>query len=143
MQNALDTGEFVYNIVTYDLAAQMNISATTLPAEVDEFAKARLTPGACKMVKAPRVLESPISFECKVSGIHELEGDVGPGSVIVFGRVVYMHFADNVLLPDNKIDPVALDPIGRLSGPSYAKVRDLFHIERPNWSKDVDPTEKK
>ena len=132
VQNAVDTGEFVYNIVSYELAAQMNISATTLPADVDEFAEARLTPAPSKLVKAPRVLEAPVNFECKVIDTYELKGGVGPGSLMVIGQVVYMHFKDEVLLPNYKIDPVALDPVGRLSGPSYSKVRDLFHIERPN-----------
>ena len=47
-----------------------------------------------------------------------------------------------VLLPDYKIDPLALDPIGRLSGPSYSKLRDLFELQRPNWSTDVNPVKK-
>lgn len=120
----------------------MNVSAATTAPDVDEFVEARLTPGESKLVKAPRVLESPISFECKLSGTYLVPGAKGGGSMVIFGRIVYMHIADEVMLPDYKIDPAALDPIGRLSGPSYSKVRDLFHIERPNWSKDVDPVKK-
>lgn len=142
IQNVLDTKEFVFNIVTLPYASQMNESATTLPPEVDEFEVSGLTAAPSQVVKAPRVLESPINFECVLSGTHEIEGESGGGSMVIFGRIVHMHVADEVLLPNYKIDPVALNPIGRLSGPSYAKVNDLFHIERRNWSNDVDPNKK-
>lgn len=142
IQNVLDTEEFVFNIVTYSLAQQMNISATTSSPEVDEFKEAGLTPGKSKLVKAPRVFESPINFECKLIGTFDISGGVGPGSLVVFGRVVHMHIADDVLLPDHKIDPLALDPLARLSGPSYSKIEQLLNIERKNWGADVDPKKK-
>ncbi|MFT5193818.1 MAG: flavin reductase (DIM6/NTAB) family NADH-FMN oxidoreductase RutF [Candidatus Promineifilaceae bacterium] len=132
IQNVLDTKEFVFNIVTLPYASQMNASATILPPEVDEFEVAGLTAAPSKMIKAPRVLESPINFECELSGVHEIKGETGGGSMVIFGRIVHMHIADEVLLPDYKIDPIALNAIGRLSGPSYSKVTDLFHIERLN-----------
>lgn len=132
IQNVLDTKEFVFNIVTLPFASQMNASATTLPPEVDEFEVAGLTAAPSKLVQAPRVLESPVNFECKLSAVHEISGESGVSSVVIFGTVVHMHIADEVLLPDYKIDPLALDAIGRLSGPSYSKVTDLFHIERKN-----------
>ena len=56
--------------------------------------KQRAEPQPLATGQCTRVLESPISFECKVSKTVELEGDVGPGSIIIFGRVVYMHFHD-------------------------------------------------
>lgn len=132
IQNVLDTKEFVFNIVTLPYASQMNASATILPPEVEEFEVAGLTAAPSKMIKAPRVLESPINFECELSGVHEIKGETGGGSMVIFGRIVHMHIADEVLLPDYKIDPIALNAIGRLSGPSYSKVTDLFHIERLN-----------
>ena len=132
IQNVLDTKEFVFNIVTLPYAPHMNASATTLPPEVDEFEIAQLTAGPSKVIKAPRVLESPINFECVLSGTYEIEGENGGGSMVIFGRIVHMHIADEVMLPDYKIDPLALNPIGRLSGPSYSKVNDLFSIDRLN-----------
>lgn len=137
IQNVLDTKEFVFNIVTLPYAAHMNASATTLPPEVDEFEVAELTAAPSKLIKAPRVLESPINFECVLSGTHELEGEAG-GSMVIFGRIVHMHIADDVMLPDYKIDPLALQPIGRLSGPSYSKVNDLFSIDRRNSTSNAD-----
>ncbi|MEM8857447.1 MAG: flavin reductase family protein [Chloroflexota bacterium] len=137
LQNVLDTNEFVFNIVSFPLAEQMNISATTLPPEVDEFKEARLTPAPSVKISAPRVLESPVSFECVLSGTHDISGEKGTGSLIIFGRIVHMHISDEVLLPDYKVDPEALQAIGRLSGPSYSTTNELFHIQRPNWSKDV------
>ncbi|MEM9777891.1 MAG: flavin reductase family protein, partial [Chloroflexota bacterium] len=137
IQNVLDTKEFVFNIVSFPLAQQMNVTAGTLPPDVDEFQEARLTPAESVKISAPRVAESPVSFECVLSGTHDLKGAHSGGNLVIFGEVVHMHIADEVLLPNHKIDPAALQAIGRLSGPSYATTNELFHIERPNWSKDL------
>lgn len=67
--NIRATGEFVVNIVTEATLSAMNITSTEFAPEVDEFAAARLTPAPSIMVKPPRVLESPIQFECKLNQI--------------------------------------------------------------------------
>lgn len=128
--NIKATGEFVINIVTEDLAKAMNISATDLPSEINEFELAGLTPVASSKVKPPRVGESPVNFECKLQQIIDIgDGSIGSGWVII-GEVVHMHVADEVMLPDYKIDIHALKPIGRLSGPQYARIRDVFEMKR-------------
>src|SRR6185369_1993394 len=65
MRNIQDTREFVVNIVTEDLAKQMNTSSGEFKSEVSEFNETGLTPVASSLVAAPRVGESPINFECK------------------------------------------------------------------------------
>jgi flavin reductase (DIM6/NTAB) family NADH-FMN oxidoreductase RutF len=61
--NAEQSGEFVYNMATYDLREAINLSAQQVPPEVDEFELAGVTKVPSKFVKAPRVAESPIQFE--------------------------------------------------------------------------------
>jgi flavin reductase (DIM6/NTAB) family NADH-FMN oxidoreductase RutF len=128
--NARATGEFVANIVTDALAEAMNITSTEFPAEIDEFERAGLTAVASKNVDAPRVGESPVSFECKVAEIIEFGRDPGGGSVVI-GKVVYLHVAEDVLYDGDKIDLGELRPIGRLAGSAYCRVTDVFDLHRP------------
>lgn len=126
--NALATGEFVVNLVSESTAEAMNITATELPADVDEFAYAGLTALPSVVVAAPRVGESLVNFECKVVHSYEIEGG---NSVIVVGRVVMMHVADEILDERYRIDYAAYKPVGRLAGSGYCRVNDLFELERP------------
>lgn len=128
--NARDTGEFVVNIVTESIAEQMNLTSRRYAPEVDEFQVAGLTPGPGTIVKAPRVLESPISMECKVTQIIELSRRPEANS-LVLGQVVFFHVDDAVLDERGRIDPVKLRAIGRMGGTAYCRTSDLFHMLRP------------
>lgn len=130
LNNLREVDEFVINVVTEDLAEAMNRTATELPAEVNEFEFAGVTPFPSQVVSPPRVQESPVHIECKVTQIIQI-GDGGKGSgAIVVGEVVHLHVSEGVLLPDHKIDTLALKPIGRLAGPNYAIVREILEIHR-------------
>lgn len=128
--NIRATNEFVINIVTEDLVEAMNITATELPPDVNEFELAGLIEAPSARVRPPRVAQSPVSFECTLYQIVGI-GDGSPGSGwVVIGNVVHIHVADEVMLPDYKIDIRALKPIGRLAGFNYARVNDIFEIKR-------------
>lgn len=130
LNNVRATGEFVVNIVTEATAEAMNLSAQELPAGVNEFEIAGVTPASSVAVKPPRVAESPIHYECTLTQIIDLSDDPGGGSVVI-GRVVHMHVDDSVRLDEDKIDLTALKPVGRLAGTSYARVTDVFDLIRP------------
>jgi len=130
LHNVRTTGEFVVNIVTEPLAEAMNLTATELPSDVDEFTLAGVTPMPSVVVKPPRVLESPIHYECRVTQIVDVSDEPGGGSVVI-GRVVYMHISDDLLIGGDKIDIARLQPIGRLAGASYSRVTDIFDLARP------------
>ncbi len=130
LRNVEATGEFVVNIVTEDLAEAMNGTATDLPALVDEFEYAGLTKVPSAVVKPPRVAESPIHFECRVTQVLNLGDDPGSGRAVI-GRIVHMHIDPEVLLEKDKIDLEKLRPIGRLAGPNYCRVTDRFSLQRP------------
>ena len=124
--NVKATGEFVVNFVSIANAEAMNITATELPSDVDEFERAKLTPIASKIVSVPRVAESPIHFECK---LHQLVS-AGDGHVVI-GEVVYMHFRDDVYQDGNYIDIEAYQPLARLAGSNYGHISDIFQLQRP------------
>jgi len=121
------SGDFVVNIVDDPLAQQMNLTSGEYPSEVDEFQLVGLTPEVGRRVRAPRVLEAPISMECRVTQI--IPVGHGPHSLIM-GEVVYFHVRDQ-LYQDGRIDMHALHPVGRLAGQMYTHVHDIFEMKRP------------
>ncbi|MFC6765590.1 flavin reductase family protein [Natrinema soli] len=124
-RNARDTGEFVVNLVTEDLAAAMNETSATLPAGESEFDHADLERADSTAVDPPRVAGSNVAFECT---LHDLV-DVG-GSTLVLGEVRHVHLEESVTT-DGKIDVGEIDAVGRLAGSRYARTADRFSLERP------------
>lgn len=129
LRNVRTSGEFVINIVSEDLAQAMNISATEFPPDVNEFQAAGLTAAPSVRVKPPRVAESRVHFECRVEQILEFGDQPGAGSVVI-GRILHVHVDESVLFDGDKIDLLALKPIGRLAGSSYTRVTDIFDLVR-------------
>jgi len=130
LRNVRTTGEFVVNIVTEPVAEAMNMTSTEFPPDVDEFQAAGVTAAPSVVVAPPRVAESPIHFECTVHQIVELGTEPGAGALIL-GRIVLLHIDPSVMLGEDKIELTALRPIGRLSGPSYCRVTEVFQMPRP------------
>ncbi|QJE01898.1 flavin reductase family protein [Massilia forsythiae] len=135
LRNIEQTGEFGWNLATRALAEQMNISCTAAPPEVDEFALAGLTPAASRLIAAPRVAESPVSFECRLTQIVQLQRADGATvpTWLVLGEVVGVHI-DRSLLKDGVYDTAAAAPILRGGGPAdYFSIgpEQLFKMSRP------------
>ena len=135
VRNAEATGEFGWSLSTFALAEAMNASCAAVPAEVDEFETARLTPAPSRLIGAPRVGESPVSFECKVAQILRLRTATGRDvdSWMVFGEVVAVHI-DRALIRDGVYQTALAEPILRGGGPGdYFKVTEAekFVMMRP------------
>lgn len=130
LNNVLSNGQFVVNMVTEELAEQMNTTSQAVASDVDEFQLANLTPIASSKIKPMRVKESPISFECELVHHYFLEDHKNGGACVIIGRIIMMHFADDVLLDNYKINLEAYKPIARLAGSNYAKLGELFSIKR-------------
>ena len=131
--NARATGEFGWSLATRPLAEAMNASCATVPPEVDEFALAQLTPAPSRLIAAPRVAESPVSFECKVTQIVQLKTASGADvpSWVVFGEVVGVHIAEHLLV-DGIYQTAAAQPITRGPADYFAiQPEDLFKMRRP------------
>ena len=135
LRNVQATGEFTWNLVTRELAERMNASCAAVPPEVDEFALAGLTPLASQQVTAPRVAESPVSFECRVTQIVQLTtaaGDAVP-TWLVLGEVVEVHIARHLLV-NGVYDTAAARPVLRGGGPAdYFEIAPelRFQMHRP------------
>jgi flavin reductase (DIM6/NTAB) family NADH-FMN oxidoreductase RutF len=135
LRNVQETGEFVWNLATRPLAEAMNASCAAVAPEVDEFVLAGLTATPSRLVGPPRVAESPVAFECKVTQIIQLQGISGETvpTWLVLGEVVGVHIAD-ASLKDGIYDTASAGHILRAGGPAdYFSVgpEQLFKMSRP------------
>ncbi len=134
LRNIIETGEFVHSVSTWDTREAMNESSATTAMDVDEMAMAGLTPVPSKLVKPPRVKESPIHFECKLLQTVDLSNTTGGNAyTVVFGEVVGIHIEDDFIRPDGQIDIARLHPIGRMGYQDYTEVTGdtVFTMDRP------------
>lgn len=130
LNNVLETGEFVVNLVTEELVEKMNMTSANLPPDQNEFELAQLTPAPSLIVKAPRVLESPVAMECKVVHHYSLEDHKHGGATIVIGRVVMFHIDETILSDNYRINMETYKPVARLAGSNYSKLGEIFSIKR-------------
>lgn len=135
VRNAEATGEFVHNLATRPLAGQVNHTSIDAPPDADEFALAGLTPAPSIAVAPPRVAESPVSLECRVTHIQQLATLKGVvlDTWLVLGEVVAVHI-NKTLLREGIYDTAAGQPILRGGGPAdYFEVlpQGLFKLYRP------------
>ena len=131
LQNSEETREVVINMVDYSIVDQMSKSSKEYPKGVNEFKETGLTEVRSLKVKPPRVLESPVSFECVVDNIISL-GDNGGAGQLVIAKVVYVHINSNLLDSNGEIDPTKLDLVARMGGDWYSRVtkESMFTINK-------------
>jgi flavin reductase (DIM6/NTAB) family NADH-FMN oxidoreductase RutF len=136
VQNVQETGEFVWNLATLDLAQHMNATAAHVARDVSEFQVAGLTAVPGKLVNVPRVGESPVAFECKLTQIIQLqnkEGETVKGW-LTLGEVVAVHI-DKAMIQDGVYITALARPIvraGRRGDYFTVKPEDMFEMIRPD-----------
>lgn len=127
--NIEETEEFVINIVSQDLAVQMNDCAPEYPAEVDEIEAAGLTKEKSAAVFPPRIKESLVHLECRLEQVLHFGDRPGAGSLVI-GKVLHVHINDE-LYDKGRIDSQKLKPVGRMAGNTYTNpLADLFELIR-------------
>ena len=122
-RNIRRTGEFVVNVVTEDIAEQMNICATDFPPDMSEVELAGFTTTPSQMVKPPRLTEAHAALECREFSTTEIGR-----SRIILGRVVVIYVEDRFVDPAGPyIKADELHAIGRMNGlGNYVRTRDAF-----------------
>jgi len=130
-RNAIEKGEFVVHISDASYIEQINVTAANLPPEESEVALAGLTLAASHKIAVPGVSEAKIRMECLLEQTIQLGGTKeNPACDLLIGRIVCFHIDESVY-EDGQIDVKALNPVSRLAGSSYAKLGEIFSIERP------------
>ena len=129
---ALESGEFVWSMATWELRDQMNASAASLARGDSEFKHARLESAPSRLVRPPRVAASPAAFECRVTEVVKLKDLDGSdsGRRLVLGRVVGIH-VDERFVRHGRVDSAAMRPIARGGYDEYSVVEQVFSMPRP------------
>ena len=129
---ANETREFVWNMATWNLREEMNLTSATLERGDSEFAFANLEMAPCRLVAPPRVAKSPVSFECRVVDIIPVKDIDGKQleNTIVLGQVVGIHL-DERFIRKGVLDTAAMMPLARLGYRDYSWVEQTFPMDRP------------
>lgn len=130
-ENVKEHAEVVINIVNYDMVERMSLASTEYPKGVDEFVKSGFTKAKSEKVQPPRVLEAPVSFECKVNQVIELGQNGGAGNLVIC-EVVLMHIKDEILDSESRINPQLIDQVARMGGDWYSRAKlGTFEVAKP------------
>lgn len=139
LRNVRETGEFVCNLVTWELRHQMNNTSTPAPPGIDEMQVAGLAKLPSRLVKPPRVAGSPAHLECKLHQCIDLPADprTGKKNVMVIGHVIAIHI-DDAFIVGGRFDTARAQPVSRLGYMDYAVVTEAFAMNRPHWPPEQD-----
>ena len=132
LENAMETKEVVINVVSFPIVEQMSKSSIEYKKGVNEFIETGLTQIKSLLVKPPRVLESPVSFECKVQDIVSL-GESGGAGQLIIAKVVQIHIDKKFIDKNGDIDSEKLDLVARMGGDWYTRAtkESMFKIPKP------------
>ena len=101
-----ETGEFVINLTTEELAFATDYCGVKSGRDVDKFKETGLTREKAEKLKAPMIAEAPVSIECKVKEIREL------GSHHMFiAQVAAVHADEKYMDEKNRFDLNRARPI--------------------------------
>ncbi|MBI3110470.1 MAG: flavin reductase family protein [Ignavibacteriales bacterium] len=130
LRNIEETGEFVINIVSEELAEAMNITSGDWPSEINEFEILQLPSQPSVDVKPPRVADAPAAMEAKVTQIIPVQGT---SSTLVLAEVIRFHLREGILRPNGLVDPLLSKPVARLGDNEYATIGKVFTMNRPKF----------
>lgn len=128
-RNIYNRREFVVHIVDDENVVKINETAASLPATESEIKLANLTLVQSENISVPGIKEAKIKMECRLIQSVPFGGD-GAGSDLFIGEIVRFH-VDEAIYEDGRIDAKSLNAVSRLAGSDYAKIGDIFSIERP------------
>ncbi len=125
LRNIRETGELVVCLAPEALTEQVNLTGAGFEHGRSELDAAGLAREPSAVVAPPRVARSPVALECVAAGEHSF-GD----SVVVFGRVVHVAVARDVLADDGLPDVTSLAPLARLGRDQWSRLGEVFSLPR-------------
>jgi flavin reductase (DIM6/NTAB) family NADH-FMN oxidoreductase RutF len=129
-KNILNKRDFVVHVVDEQNVEKINKTAANLPSNQSEIELAKLTPVKSEKVQVPGVKEAKIRMECTLEHFLELGGNDSTGCDFIIGKVVQYHIESDIY-ENGRIDPKGLAAVSRLAGTNYAKIGEMFSIDRP------------
>jgi flavin reductase (DIM6/NTAB) family NADH-FMN oxidoreductase RutF len=120
-RNILAGEEYVIHIADFPHLEALHLTSTEYPPEVSEVEAAGLATLPSYEVRVPRLRDVPVAMECRFHSCMEFGRT---RNRLIVGEVVVFHFRDG-LVKDGKVATGELDPIARLSGPTYARLGEV------------------
>jgi flavin reductase (DIM6/NTAB) family NADH-FMN oxidoreductase RutF len=117
-------GEYVIHIPSWSMQHAVHESSEVHPPEVDEARLLGLETTPSDLVCVPRLRDAPIAMECRLDRV-VVFGRAGAGFTV--GEVLRFHVRRD-LIDDGKIDTIALDPVARIAGPTYARIGETERL---------------
>lgn len=128
-RNIRATREFVVNVSPKAMAEAMVRSSGEYPPDVSEVEALGLRTTPSKVVKPPRLADSPVHLECRLH--QEIPLGSKAGTSLLLGEVVHMAADDAVLDARQNVDPGKLVLVARLGGQEYVDTERFFTLRRP------------
>ncbi len=132
------TGEFVVNVASESYALAVAAAAEPLPEDESEFDMVGLASSRSRVVRPPRVTESPVAFECQTTEVLRTNPGRPGGGNVVLGRVVHVFVRDDLVNDRMHVDADKLAAIGRMGGIAYVRTRDRFEMPAGSAALDIE-----
>ncbi|MBS4196672.1 flavin reductase family protein [Lederbergia citri] len=129
-RNIIKQKEFVVHIVDEGNVEKVNKTAASLLPHESEIDLAQLTKVESEKISVPGVKQAKIRMECVLEHSLVLGEKELPGCDLIIGKVIQFHIED-AIYENGRIDPRGLAAVSRLAGANYAKIGEIFEIERP------------
>lgn len=108
------SGEFVINLTTADLARAMDFCGVRSGRDTDKFSRLSLTREPADTVSSPMIAESPVNIECKVTEVKRF-----PSHDMFIAEITAVHVDDRYVDDDGAYDYAAMDLVSFSHGKYY------------------------
>jgi len=130
-RNIIGHRQFVVHTVDEQNVEAVNETSANLPHDESEIDRGDFLHVHSEKIVVPGVRGAKIRMECVLEKHLELGSDGAVGCDHFIGKVVRFH-VDKDIYDEGRIDPNALAAVSRLAGANYAKLGEIFEIERPD-----------
>ena len=126
VRNILESEEYVINTVTEPMAAQVQVCSKSFPPSVSEVAEVGFHTLSSSFVRASRITESPVNFECRLRRTIQFSHQ-GSHTHLIVGEIIATHCAYGVV-SGHRVAHQAMNSLGWIAGRSYCRTGDKFNV---------------
>lgn len=127
LENVRAEKQFAINMALSGQERLVAITAATVDGDVDEALHVGLDWEPGVQINVPHLAGGGPSLECRLLMLQDFNG-----ATLVFGEVIGVVVADELLRADGRIDQDVYHPLGRMGGSTYTRVN--------NWSRHLIPS---
>ena len=129
LQNLLETGECVVNIVNLTLLESMNQTSASLDRNKSEFDFAGIERCASVKVKPRSVKDAPVRYECTLREVIPVS-DLPTGGTVILLDVKCVYVRDD-LYKNGVIDQLRIDSVGKMGCDHFSLTTENVELTRP------------